>query len=115
MTATTLTAPVMPFISELLRATSAMSLSLVDAGPGGWPPARVVTPNIQPDWLVQTHRAMGRIARLKSGWDGQGSVPVPTSLIYLADRIIRDALAGVIAPVAPFVVPGGDGSLQIEW
>lgn len=54
---------------------------------------------------------MTRIAKLKEGWDGPGSVPIPVRLIDLADRIVQAACA----PIAPFVVPGGDGSLQIEW
>src|SRR4051794_13883280 len=57
----------------------------------------------EPDWLVRMHSAMARIANLREGWDGPGSVPIPVRLIYLADRIARDALQAARAPIAPFV------------
>jgi hypothetical protein len=59
--------------------------------------------------------AMVQLRTLSDGWDGPGSQPVPNRALFLAEGIIRDTLEGRPNATAPFLVPGGDGSIQIEW
>lgn len=64
--------------------------------------------------LVLSSRAQ-RLASLGRGWDGPGSIPINKSVLRRAAALAADALSGVRDASAPCLVPGGDGSLQIEW
>jgi hypothetical protein len=52
---------------------------------------------------------------LKDGWDGPGSIAIKKNIIELAENIVKDALQSARQPSAPYIVPGGDGSIQVEW
>jgi hypothetical protein len=66
-------------------------------------------------WLTDFVASSVRLARLPFGWDGDGSVPAAKSALYKAERITRDALEGCSSAVSPYLVPSGDGSVQVEW
>ena len=69
----------------------------------------------EPRWAnVFAFRAQS-IGSLTRGWDGPGSVAINRRLLFEAVRIVEKALIGARNAVAPYLVPGGDGSLQIEW
>ena len=64
------------------------------------------------DVLALRAQSIGKLAR---GWDGPGSVAIDRGLVIEAIWIVRNALTDAPNAVAPFLVPGGDGSLQVEW
>jgi hypothetical protein len=70
---------------------------------------------IAPDWLDAFTENSKRLAALPFGWDGPGSVPSSQTALYKAERIIRDALSGWPSVIGPYLVPSGDGSVQVEW
>ncbi len=55
------------------------------------------------------------LRNLKAGWDGLGSRPVSTRALFRAETLAREVLEGHPLATAPYLVPGGDGSVQIEW
>lgn len=93
----------------------------IDASRSAPPPARAAQPsraeegrtNVWADQLAGNARG---IATLKAGWDGPGSVAISPEIlaraIFYVDTALKDAASDV---VAPRLVPGGDGSIQIEW
>ena len=66
-------------------------------------------------WTADLATRLQRLRDLTHGWDGPGSRPIKPWLLNKAARLINDALASSQYSVAPFLVPGGDGSVQIEW
>lgn len=66
-------------------------------------------------WVRDFAARVQRLRALSRGWDGPQSEPVKSWLLNEAARLVRDALANSRNSVAPFLVPGGDGSVQIEW
>jgi len=67
------------------------------------------------DWKPQFLANVRGLSELHAGWDGPGSVPVPETLLVLAAFYVESALSSFPAMMAPRLVPGGDGSVQIEW
>lgn len=82
-------------------------------------PVRAARPRLERSeivtWSGPLHRAASRLLRLHAGWDGLGSVAIPHHVVQLASKLVADALAGIDIAEAPYLVPGGDGSVQIEW
>lgn len=70
---------------------------------------------VQPPWAFDLFVRAGRIAALPDGWDGPQSVQIGRAIISKAENLIQYALLSARRPTAPYLVPGGDGSLQIEW
>jgi hypothetical protein len=56
-----------------------------------------------------------QLSELKAGWDGPGSIPVTQKALHRATLYVRSALENLGDVCAPRLVPGGDGSVQIEW
>jgi hypothetical protein len=71
--------------------------------------------SIEPVWSCVLREAASRVRELRPGWDGPGSKAIARSAIFLAETIVRNAIEGRPAAVAPYLVPSGDGSVQIEW
>jgi hypothetical protein len=69
----------------------------------------------EPLWMRQLAANAKRLEDLKAGWDGPGSVPVSSNALFLATYYTRSALDQFQNVSAPHLVPGGDGSIQIEW
>jgi hypothetical protein len=68
-----------------------------------------------PDWISQIASNAQAISKLRAGWDGRGSIPISDKMLYRATTYVRLALEGLSDATAPRLVPGGDGSVQIEW
>jgi hypothetical protein len=69
-----------------------------------------------PAWRAQLGANAQGLAALRAGWDGPGSIPIsPETLaraVFYVDSALRDCSNDMIPPR---LVPGGDGSVQIEW
>lgn len=64
-------------------------------------------------WMRDLESRFNEVVSLPIGWDGYGGVPVSfTTAQFAAQMIERLCVANV---PAPSIVPGSDGSLQIEW
>jgi hypothetical protein len=69
----------------------------------------------EPRWLAVFTANVRRVAGLGPGWDGPASVAIARKALFEGAQIVRRALEGVDGAIPPYVVPGGDGSVQIEW
>lgn len=64
-------------------------------------------------WLHHLEARLNELTSLPRGWDGYHGQPVSfTSAQFAANLIERLYVEGVPAPQ---IVPGSDGTLQIEW
>ena len=54
-----------------------------------------------------------RLTELSDGWDGHDGIPVKTEIAYFAIQIIKEIVC--LNMPKPSVVPGSDGTLQLEW
>lgn len=64
-------------------------------------------------WAATLKERFDELASLSRGWDGYSGCPVaPDCAQFAANLIERLFVEGVPAPQ---LVPGGDGTLQIEW
>lgn len=66
-------------------------------------------------WMIELDQAAMRVRALQPGWDGPRSGVVAESVIRRAVALASEALCGLAEPAAPYLMPAGDGSLQIEW
>lgn len=69
-------------------------------------------------WRSSLAKNAHSLSSLAAGWDGPGSAPISSNVISRAVFFAETALTPLdmscdIAP--PHLVPGGDGSAQIEW
>ena len=75
------------------------------------PRVRVTQPRSQ--WVLELKERFDDLTSLPPGWDGYAGRPVTFHCaMFAANLIERLFVAGVPAPQ---LVPGGDGTLQIEW
>ena len=75
-------------------------------------PASVTQAGSSP-WAKQLAGKLSELAALPRGWDGYNSGPVGPAIIEFAVQLIdRLYVPGLVAPQP---VPGGDGTLQLEW
>lgn len=64
-------------------------------------------------WMKELTSRFDEIVGLSKGWDGYVGLPVSFSTAQFAAQMIeRLCVPGV---PAPSIVPGSDGSLQVEW
>lgn len=68
-----------------------------------------------PLWMTHLENNAKDLALLRPGWDGSGSIPISKKMLYRASSYVRTALDGLLEASPPRLVPGGDGSIQIEW
>src|SRR5262249_44902814 len=47
-----------------------------------------------PNWSAAARSNLLEIRKLKPGWNGAGSCRISDSLLYRADRLLRDAMEG---------------------
>lgn len=70
----------------------------------------------QTAWQRQLSANAEGVCGLEAGWDGPGSVPISREILTRAMFYIDSAMKGAAGDAAaPRLVPGGDGSIQIEW
>ena len=70
---------------------------------------------VEPAWALDLSVRAERIKALRKGWDGIKSVPVSPSIVEFAQNLVKEALITAGTASAPYLSPGGDGSLQVEW
>lgn len=99
----------MPWTEGPLRAQVNVTATTALSVPKEFP----LTPKT--DWATFLSESVQRLAALRAGWDGVGSIPIRRTLLDEATRIVRQALSGAKNAVPPYLVPGGDGSIQVEW
>jgi hypothetical protein len=65
------------------------------------------------EWQRQVAQSLKRLVELPANWDFQGATPVSieavASVIHLLNRVM------LRTTIPPTLVPGRDGSLQLEW
>lgn len=72
-------------------------------------------PDFRFSWRSVVGESAFRLRELRAGWDGPCSKPISRKVIYNAECLINEALRGSDLAVAPYLVPSGDGGIQIEW
>lgn len=97
------------FQSELeIRPKSGVSISSRANG------ARRATVNHHPSlWMKRLYDRFNEIVSLPVGWDGYQGVAVKFTTAQFAAQVIERLYVDDLE--APSVVPGSDGSVQIEW
>lgn len=67
----------------------------------------------QSDWSIALKERLDELTSLPVGWDGYNGRPVSCQtahfVINMLERLCQDGVP------APHLVPGSDGSLQVEW
>lgn len=64
-------------------------------------------------WIEELLPKFEELMRLPVGWDGYSGLPVSFQCVCFALQLIASLSTAEIE--APQVVPGSDGSLQLEW
>ncbi len=78
-----------------------------------FPQHRVRIDNHNSRWMKELAERFDDIVGLSKGWDGYAGEPVSfTTAQFAAQMIERLCIPDV---PAPSIVPGSDGSLQVEW
>ena len=70
---------------------------------------------LPPSWQAMLAVRAQAIRELKPGWDGPRSISPSTATLSHIYLLTYQALGAFSSAVAPYVVPAGDGSLQLEW
>ena len=78
-------------------------------------PSRVRCPVRLSDWSHEFAANAESLVELRPGWDGPGSVAISASALSRAMFYVKTAIGEQRDVTAPRLVPGGDGSVQIEW
>ena len=65
------------------------------------------------DWLQELDEQILGLSNLPVGWDGYKGIPVTDSSTRFAKIILEQTFQPSLD--APELVPGSDGTLQIEW
>lgn len=64
-------------------------------------------------WIKELEDRFDEITSLPKGWDGYNGLPVSFSCAQFAANLIERLYVNTVP--APQIVPGSDGTLQIEW
>lgn len=72
---------------------------------------RVVTPRSV--WARELEERFDELTSLPKGWDGYDGIPVSFNCAQFAANLIESLFVQGVP--APQLVPGADGSLQLEW
>lgn len=72
------------------------------------------------DWKSVLSNNVHGLSSLAEGWDGPKSLPISAAVLSRAVFFIETALESIgtssgVLVTPPRLVPGGDGSVQIEW
>lgn len=68
-----------------------------------------------PVWKSRLATNARLLSELTAGWDGPRSIPISQEALSRATTYVGTALDSFADVNAPRLVPGGDGSVQIEW
>jgi hypothetical protein len=64
-------------------------------------------------WLEKLESRFNELGKLKPGWDGYSGGSVPFSIARFSAELLQRIFNANLPP--PSLVPGSDGSVQIEW
>ena len=64
-------------------------------------------------WNAELSERFDQICSLRPGWDGYTGIPVSFGCAHFAAAILKHLFTTGLP--APSLVPGSDGSVQIEW
>lgn len=64
-------------------------------------------------WLTELQDRLKELSSLPKGWDGYAGRSVSFPCVYFTAQLIEQIFCPGVP--APDLVPGGDGTLQIEW
>jgi hypothetical protein len=64
-------------------------------------------------WVVQLADRFDELTSLRRGWDGYAGIPVSFSCAQFAANLLDRLFDAEVG--APQLVPGSDGTIQIEW
>lgn len=64
-------------------------------------------------WFTKIHQDLAELSKLERNWDGYDGIATQPAI----DQFVRTLLACVYFDglLDPFLAPGNDGTLQIEW
>jgi hypothetical protein len=81
--------------------------------PGSLSPQRVTISEVEGQWQASVKQRLEELIRLEEGWDGYTAFPVSFDNAMFAFRMLES----ICRPdtLAPQIVPGPSGDLQIEW
>lgn len=74
---------------------------------------RVRVPELNSIWATQVEDRLNELTSLQVGWDGYAGKPVSFQCAFFVANMLQ-RLCQKNVP-APSIVPGSDGSLQVEW
>jgi hypothetical protein len=66
-----------------------------------------------PPWIDPLIERFKRVLALEVGWGGTKTVPITSSALESALKVLEETMA--FDTIAPAVVPVADGGLQLEW
>lgn len=64
-------------------------------------------------WYKSLEKRIEELVTLPRNWDGYNGIAIPFSTAQFAVNLLESLSRGDVPP--PSLVPGGDGSIQIEW
>lgn len=74
----------------------------------------VRVPQNNSSWIIQLNDRFNELTSLPFGWDGYNGIPVSFNCAQFAGNLI-ERLCCTDGVYPPQLVPGSDGTLQIEW
>lgn len=74
---------------------------------------RVIVPHLNSTWAKTINDRLTELTSLPVGWDGYAGQPVSFPCAYFVANML-ERLCQENVP-APSLVPGSDGSIQVEW
>lgn len=74
---------------------------------------RVTISEVSGQWQVAVKQRLEELVRLEEGWDGYVAFPVSFDNAMFAFRMLESICRS--ETLAPQIVPGQSGDLQIEW
>lgn len=74
---------------------------------------RVRVRELSSSWALQLNGRLEELTSLQRGWDGYAGEPVSFQSAYFVANMLERLCESNVP--APSIVPGSDGSLQVEW
>ncbi|MER9758497.1 hypothetical protein [Mesorhizobium sp. M0138] len=74
---------------------------------------RLIVRDIETEWSEQVMAKLNELVALPTGWDGYSGSGVTFEIAHFSANLLQS----IFVPDAPIpsLVPGSDGSMQIEW
>lgn len=92
-------------------AVSYLRNKVADRSSSGW--GKAIVQWYRSSWVTSLENRLNELTGLPRGWNGYRSVPVSFSCASFAAKLLERICTEGLPP--PSLVPGTDGTLQIEW